>query len=417
MRNTLLIVIVGVGIFVALFVWRGQSQPRSAVNTDKDSRIGTTIKLTPRTVAFSDGTEATFRLAADFDIAVAAEGLGKARFMTMSPDGRLFIPDMVNWNLSREGRLLVLDDLDPQTKRFKKQSVYLLNLRGPNSVAFYTDKNGKTWLYLALTEALYRYPYTAGDTKPSGERETIVRFPNKQSPGAVGIVWHVTRTILFRGDTLYVSVGSGCNICEQPEDEMRAVILAMDPDGKNERIVASGFKNAVGMDFAGDTLYATENGVDHLGPDKPDDVMFKIEDGTNYGWPYCYELAGAKHDETAMRWSRKNIDCKDVQMSFVSFGPHTAPLGVTYFKDGPPVIRNTFLVALHGSHDSTLKKGYSVVRVTRDGKQDIFMDGFITDSGKRPARPVHILQLDDDSMLLSDDHGGRIFYIYEKSSQ
>ena len=41
------------------------------------------------------------------------------------------------------------------------------------------------------------------------------------------------------------------------------------------------------------------------------------------------------------------------------------------------------------------------------------MDGFITESGKRPARPVHILQLDDDSMLLSDDHGGRIFYIYD----
>src|SRR3989344_5271017 len=50
----------------------------------------TQIKLEPRTVAFADGSEATYELASQFDLAVAAEGLGKARFIAMSPDKSLF---------------------------------------------------------------------------------------------------------------------------------------------------------------------------------------------------------------------------------------------------------------------------------------------------------------------------------------
>src|SRR3990167_5263440 len=120
----------------------------------------TPIKLEQRTVTFANGSEATYELASEFDLAVAAEGLGKARFIAMSPDKRLFIPDMVDWNLSREGRIIILEDFDKETHKFKSKSVYLSGLRGPNSVEFYTDRAGKSWIYVAPTEKLIRYLYS-----------------------------------------------------------------------------------------------------------------------------------------------------------------------------------------------------------------------------------------------------------------
>src|SRR3989344_6014658 len=121
------------------------------------------ITLAEKVVRLADGSEATIRLPREFDITVAAEDLGKARFMAMSSDGRLFLPDMVNYNLSHEGKLFVLGDFDETTHTFKTKHTYLSGLRTPNSVAFYTDEDGQEWLYLALTEHLLRYKYTPGD--------------------------------------------------------------------------------------------------------------------------------------------------------------------------------------------------------------------------------------------------------------
>lgn len=378
------------------------------------NEVSPSISLEPRTVVFGDGSQATYELASQFDLAIAAEGLGKARFIAMSPDGRFFIADMVNWNLSREGRIIILEDFDLETRRFKSKSIYLSGLRGPNSVEFYKDRGGKQWIYIALTERLIRYSYDAGDKIPSSAPETVALFPNKQNPTALGIVWHITRTILFHDDILYVSVGSGCNVCEEAEGDKRALILAMDPDGKNSRVYADGLKNAVGFAWVGDSIYATENGVDHLGPDAPDDVIYKLIEGENYGWPYCYESGGKKHKELSWNWKREPIDCENVSLSFVSFGPHVAPLGITYFNEAHPLLENAFLVALHGSHIVELRDGYNIMRVTLDGKQEIFMRGFLGEGEKRYGRPVHIFQYDKNSFFFTDDFGGRLYYVYAK---
>lgn len=372
------------------------------------------IKLVPRTVFFSDDTEATFTLASAFDLTIAAENLGKARFIAMSPDDRIFVPDMINLNLSREGRIIILDDFDNETRRFKSQSIYLSGLRGPNSVAFYTDHGGNKWIYIALTDRLIRYPYNSGDMTPPSEPELIRFFPNQQSPDAVGIVWHITRTILFKDDVLYVSVGSGCNACEETEGEMRAMIIAMDPDGKNARVYAEGLRNAVGISWAENALYVTENGVDHLGAAAPDDVMYKVKEGEHYGWPYCYELGGVNYEEVTWQWKREPISCKDVPLSFTEFEPHSAPLGLTYFKNAHSLINNTFLVALHGSHKVEIGNGYRIVRVSMDGTQETFMEGFLSQEGNRFGRPVYFLQNDKNSFFFTDDFGGRLYYVYAK---
>ena len=102
--------IVGLGVVVVgsamLVSYLNNSQPFTTFIRDVEQELPT-IELAPQTVTFNDGTEVTYKIAKPFEIAVAAEDLGKARFMTMSPDGRLFVPDMVDYNLSREGKIFI----------------------------------------------------------------------------------------------------------------------------------------------------------------------------------------------------------------------------------------------------------------------------------------------------------------------
>ena len=102
---------------------------------------------------------------------------------------------------------------------------------------------------------------------------------------------HHTRDVVFSpdGKTMYVSVGSGSNVAEDMGklggDELhnfvashplgatwgdeadRADVLAFDPDGKNERIFATGIRNCVGMAVAPatGTVWCSTNERDGLG--------------------------------------------------------------------------------------------------------------------------------------------------------
>lgn len=368
------------------------------------------IALATTTVTTAAGEELTYQLAEPFEASIAAEGLGKARFMTRSPDGRIFVPDLVNYNLSHSGKVFILDDFNEETEEFETVHTYLSGLRGPNSVAFHTDESGQSWIYVALTAELLRYPYNPGDTEPTGEPEVITIFPNDQVEGQASVVWHITRTIEFRDDRLFVSVGSGCDSCEQPEGELRGVIYSMDPDGSDKQVYAEGLRNAVGFTWAEDELYATENGVDHLGPDAPDGVMYRLAEGEHYGWPYCYELDGAVVADTTTDWQR-DYDCSSAPESFASFEPRSAPLGIDYLESAHPVLEDSFLVALHGSFEPETGNGYKIMRVSQQGETTTFMDGFLLENNERQGRPMSFLQQDENSFFFTDDHSGRIYYL------
>jgi glucose/arabinose dehydrogenase len=370
------------------------------------------LELAQKTVFFEDGSKVSFKIAKPFEIKIATEGLGKARFMAMSPDGRLFIPDLVNYNLSHEGSITVLENFNKKTGKFETKNIYLSNLRGVNDVLFYKDQDGQDWIYIALTAHLLRYPYMAGDNKPSGKPEIIIEFPNEQSPGEVSVVWHITRTLSIHDDRIYISVGSGCNACEELAGKLRGMIYSIKPDGSDPQIYADGLRNAVGIEWAEDDLYATANGVDHLGKYAPNEMIYKLSKGLHYGWPYCYELDGKSIQDTSEEWQKQTFSCDYAPVSLSAFEPHSAPLGLKYFQYFHQTLNNSFLVALHGSFDKDIKAGYQIMRVSKKGEQQIFMSGFQTNNGERIARPVDILQIDKESFFFTDDHGGRLYYVY-----
>src|SRR6185503_3310285 len=135
-------------------------------------------RLIPHHITLANGKSFDLNLPEGFEISVAAQGLRRVRFMALSPDKRIFVTDMLNLSDNRRGAVYILEQFDPQTRRFRKVTKYLNNLRNPNSVAFYTDRSGVSWFYLALTDHLVRYRYEAGKDAPSGEPQVLATFPD-----------------------------------------------------------------------------------------------------------------------------------------------------------------------------------------------------------------------------------------------
>jgi glucose/arabinose dehydrogenase len=352
--------------------------------------------------------------------------LKRVRFMAKSPDDRIFVTDMFNLTDNKKGIVYILDQFDAASGSFKKVTSYMQGLRNPNSIAFYTDEAGVNWFYLALTDRLLRYRYTAGEMAPTSTPEVLATFPDYGLSYKYG-GWHLTRTIAIGGDgKIYVAVGSSCNACEEKED-VRASVIQMDPDGKHQRHFARGLRNSVGLRWIKNTLYATNMGSDHLGDHKPADTMFALSDGANYGWPYCYQSGAVRVSDVNFNPGGKKLSCRTVPLAFAAFDAHSSPLGFEFFDsmDLGPVsksgyggpLRDSFLVALHGSTKESLNRGYRVVRVLEQRKSDDrpedFINGFLS-GGKIYGRPVDIMKFGVSGFLLTDDNAGVVYYVFEE---
>jgi glucose/arabinose dehydrogenase len=370
-------------------------------------------KLTPRHISLANGKSFDLNLPEGYEVSVAAQGLKRVRFMTLSPDNRLFVTDMFNLTDNRRGVVYILDQFDSKTRQFKKITKYMTGLHNPNSVAFYKDRDGTDWFYLALTDRLVRYRYEAGSDAPSGEPQVLATFP------AYGLAykyggWHLTRTVVIGGDgKIYVAVGSSCNACEEKE-EVRASILQMNPDGTNKKYLARGLRNAVGLRWVKGKLYATNMGSDHLGDNRPADTFYALEKSeTHYGWPYCFQVGARIYPDPKFNPTGSAFDCRKVPAALTPFPAHSSPLGLEYFdNDNFSDLNGSFLVALHGSTKKVLRRGYRVVKVgATSGSMTDFITGFY-DGTIINGRPADVFSFGKDAFLLTDDYSGVVYYIY-----
>src|SRR5258705_3791987 len=136
------------------------------------------LRLTPHHISLANGQSFNLNLPDGFEIRVAAQGLKRVRFMTKSPDDRIFVTDMYNLTDNKKGAVYILEGFDLESKSFAKVIPYLTGLRNPNSVAFFKDDTGTDWLYLTLTDRLVRYRYSAGDNSPTTMPEVITTVPD-----------------------------------------------------------------------------------------------------------------------------------------------------------------------------------------------------------------------------------------------
>lgn len=399
---------------------------------------------TSHTLTYAPGKQIALTLPEPFDIGVAATGLKRVRFFAKSPDGRIFVTGMHDLGDNRLGSVFILEGWDENTHRFTHVTHYLDHLRNPNNLAFWTDPTTKqSWLYLPLTDRLIRYKYNAGNEAPVSQPETLIRFPDYGLHYKYG-GWHLTRTVAVvnrNGATrIFVSAGSSCNYCREDE-VLRAAVVSMDPDGKNQRLEAQGLRNAVDLqqvsDLDGGAVFASNMGDDHLGAKLPEDTFFELmaRSGSvpNYGWPTCYfangkaaldktplpslqdardagQAAERPKGEDSVYGEQKGVatagtnlaaggghkeepdpnadlgpvpvplkSCADVPAAYTTFAAHSSPLGFAYFGKQDSNLSGSFLVALHGASHPSIGTGYKVVQFTPAGRAPRpFITGFLT---------------------------------------
>lgn len=376
------------------------------------------VKLVPQKVSLKDGREFNLNLPANYEIIPAVEGLRRVRFFAVAPDGRIFVTDMFSMDDNKNGTVYILDGWNSRKGKFDKIVPFMSNLRNPNSVAFYTDKKGQDWFYLAETHQLTRYKYTKNSNAPTDKPEVLAKFPDYGLGYKYGS-WHMTRTITFSpAGKLYLSIGTSCDFCteKKTEKDVRGVILEMDADGTNRRVYARNIKNAVGIKWVGNKFFATNEGVDHLGLDAPDDTLYQIKDGEDYGWANCYQSNGKiTFDPKAVK-KKVAPNCSNVPVSFAYFPAHSSALGFDYFdgKTADANLKNSFLVALHGSTDRNQGRGYKIVAVGDDNKQQDFVSGFVEGININ-GRPCDVLKMSANSFLFSDDRAGVVYFVRRKN--
>ena len=263
------------------------------------------------------------------------------------------------------------------------------------------------WLYVGESNGIGRIRFDEATGQVSGGYERIVADFTDDG-------FHTTKTIGFGPDGwLYVSQGSSCNACIE-QDERRATIMRMQPDGSQREIFASGLRNSVGLDWApwDGALYATENGRDLLGDDVPPDELNRIEQHGFYGWPFVHGADIIDPDLGA----RHEAGVAHAIPPAHAFRAHNAPLGLAFLRGTnlPAGYARTALVALHGSWNRSKPDGYKVVALDwqPDGRivERDFLKGFLSDDGVL-GRPAGVAQGPDGAIFITDDYAGVIYRV------
>lgn len=325
-------------------------------------------------------------------VSVFASGMAGARFMAEDANGVLFL------SVPSDGTVLALPDRDKDGVA-DETIVFARGLKRPHGLEF---RNGE----LLVAEAARVVALRDDDGDLKADSKKII---TEDVPSGGG---HWTRTVVIGPDkAIYVAAGSSCNACVE-EDRRRAAVLRY-AGGKAE-VFASGLRNTVGLEFHPKTgkLWGVDNGRDMLGDDLPPEELNLIEEGRDYGWPYCY---GKRVPDPELGSKGR---CAGTVPPEVEMQAHSAPLGVAfgYGLDFPKMVRKSLLVAFHGSWNRSVPTGYKVVAIPFNdkglpaGKPFDVITGWL-EGREAWGRPVDVLAGRDGAMYVSDDHAGAVYRV------
>ncbi|BAZ51503.1 L-sorbosone dehydrogenase [Nostoc sp. NIES-4103] len=349
------------------------------------------------------------RVPAGFTVNVFAEGLDAPRWLALTPSGDVLVTE------TRQNRIRLLHDSNGDGVA-ESQKIFASRANGlnrPFGMAFVGN-----FFFLGNTDAVVRFPYKQGQNQITGKGEKIADLP------AQGYNNHWTRNVVVSPDRnkLYVSIGSGTNVDEEPLP--RASVQVMNLDGSQRQTFAFGLRNPVGLDFHPITkeLYTTVNERDGIGDDLVPDYLTRIQQGEFYGWPYAYLSPNNLDPRQKVNEKSKRPDLvARTRTPEVLFQAHSAALGLQFYdgKTFPEKYRNGAFVAFRGSWNRDRGTGYKIVFVPFDnqGRSQGYYEDFLTGFLVNPSipttwgRPVGLLVLPDGSLLLTEEANNRIYRI------
>jgi len=305
-------------------------------------------------------------------------------------------------------RITLLRGID-QNGMAKSRSVFLENLHSPFGMALIGN-----YFYVANTDSIMRFPYTAGDTKITAPGVKIMDLP----AGKINHHWTKDLIASHDGLYLYVTIGSNSNVAENGmENETgRAAIYEIELATGQSRIFASGLRNPNGLAWQPQSgaLWVAVNERDALGNDLVPDYMTSVKDGGFYGWPYSYY---GRHTDTRVKPAQPNLVATAITPDY-ALGAHTASLGLTFYDANlfPSEFHGGAFVGQHGSWNRKPRSGYKVIFVPfangiPSGQPQDILTGFVTKDDKAQGRPVGVAIDASGALLVADDVGNRVWRV------
>jgi glucose/arabinose dehydrogenase len=289
------------------------------------------------------------------------------------------------------------------------RSAFIEGLNSPFGMALVGND-----FYVANTDAVLRFPYSAGATQITASGTKVADLP----AGTLNHHWTKSLIANADGSKLYVGVGSNSNVAENgmAAETDRAAILEIDTASGERRVFASGLRNPVGLAWEprSGALWVAVNERDEIGSDLVPDYMTSVQPGAFYGWPYSYF---GQHVDERVQPQRPDLVAKAIAPDY-ALGPHTASLGLWAAQSTrlPSAFQNGMFVGQHGSWNRKPLSGYKVIFVPfKDGKPagkpiDV-LTGFVNEDGKAQGRPVGVLVDRHGDLLVADDVGNTIWRV------
>jgi glucose/arabinose dehydrogenase len=387
------ILIIGAVIVIAVVV--GWNKLKGVINTQTATQLFVEGPNKALVENLPQGGELNFALSvpSGFKLGLFADlGSSLPRVLEFDPAGVLFA------SIPAQGKIVALPDENKDGVADKIVDV-LTGLNRPHGMAFGGGK-----IFIGESDKVVRYDYDPGSFGTSN-RQMLFSLP---SGGR-----HFTRTIKIYEDKLYTSVGSSCDTCIE-EDSKRSTILVSGVDGSNLKVFAKGLRNTVFfvIDKEG-RIWGNDMGRDFLGDNLPPDELNIIEDGGDYGWPFCY---GDKVRDSKFM-SGLNLDyCNQTKSPAFKYPAHIAPLGLAFIDSSlfEKSDQGDILSSFHGSWNSSTPVGYKIVKLKAEaggvtGMED-FITGFIK-GGEVLGRPVDLVFAENGTLFISDDKAGAIYIL------
>ena len=390
-----------------------------------------------------------------FCATVFADNIGHARQMAVAPNGVLYVNTWSGVYYRNDtpppgGFLVALKDTNGSGRadvvtRFGETREQ--GSAGGTGIAFYSGA-----LYAEVNDRIVRYALPEGAIAPGAPPDVVVS-------GLPLTGDHPMHPFKIDGQGhLYVDLASATNSC-QPENRMpksrgiepcteletRAGIWRYDANRTGQRFspgerFATGLRNGEGIAFdSAGRIFATQHGRDQLredwpalytprqGADEPAEELVQLEQGADYGWPYCYfDLARNKlvlAPEYGGDGGKAVGICASKRAPVAVFPAHWAPNDLLIYgaRQYPAAYQGGAFIAFHGSWNRAPfpQAGYNVVfqplaNGKSSGRYIVFADGFagaIKEPGGATHRPSGLAVGPDGALYISDDWHGRVWRV------
>jgi glucose/arabinose dehydrogenase len=381
--------------------------------------------------------DASLSLPPGFCAVVFADRIGAARHVAVAANGDVFV------TIQGGGPVMALRDANADARA--DSVVRIGSGSGGTGIALFGG-----FLYVDQGSQIVRYPLPSGALRPSGNGQSVVT--------GLPTGGHDARNFAIDAQgNLFVNVGSNTNSCQQsdrsagspgidpcPELNTRAGIWRFSATATGQSFSASaryatGLRNSEGLAFAPDgSLWAATHGRDQLSDnwpkffdaaysaDNPGEEVAQVNQGDDFGWPYCYYALAAQKLVLAPEFGgdgTKTTRCDQKKNAVVAMPGHWAPMSLMFYTGAsfPSHYKNGAFVAFHGSWNRSPlpQAGYRVVFIpSANGRlstqYETFADGFAAgnlDPNGAAHRPVGLAQGPSGEIYITDDKAGRVWKV------